>query len=157
MYPGYQRIFLACDEDGRYVFGRRLKTRAGHFLRLDRNRKIMKSLWQMMRQNNVNKDSPILYFRIPHNTLCCPSNFACYCPQILLGKCSTPRIIWKQWFLQNLGCKQSVLWGFENSQWSQVLTIMCLHFRSNYTEMRRLERELYEVNLLRKQAIDDQE
>ena len=34
---------------------------------------------------------------------------------------------------------------------------MCLYFRSNYTEMRRLERELYEVNLLRKQAIDDQE
>ncbi|XP_067034079.1 bridge-like lipid transfer protein family member 2 isoform X1 [Acropora muricata] len=29
--------------------------------------------------------------------------------------------------------------------------------RSNHSEMRRLERELYEVNLLRKQAIDDQE
>ena len=29
--------------------------------------------------------------------------------------------------------------------------------RSHHTEMRRLERELYEVNLLRKQAIDDQE
>lgn len=30
-------------------------------------------------------------------------------------------------------------------------------FRSNHIDMRRLERELYEVNLLRKQAIDDQE
>ncbi|XP_068677612.1 bridge-like lipid transfer protein family member 2 isoform X2 [Montipora foliosa] len=29
--------------------------------------------------------------------------------------------------------------------------------RSNHVEMRRLERELYEVNLVRKQAIDDQE
>lgn len=32
-----------------------------------------------------------------------------------------------------------------------------LSFRSNHIDMRRLERELYEVNLLRKQAIDDQE
>ena len=29
--------------------------------------------------------------------------------------------------------------------------------RSRQTDMRRLERELYEVNLLRKQASDDQE
>ena len=81
MYPGYQMFFLACDEEGRYVFGQRPKTPVGHFLRLDRNRKPrMKSHWQMMRQKTVNKDSPSHYFRIPHNTLCCPPNFACYCP-----------------------------------------------------------------------------
>ena len=33
-----------------------------------------------------------------------------YCLQMLLGKFSTPRSIWKQWFMQNLGGKQSVLW-----------------------------------------------
>ena len=158
MYPGYQMFFLACDEEGRYVLGQRPKTPVGHFLRLDRNRKPrMKSHWQMMRQKTVNKDSPSHYFRIPHNTLCCPPNFACYCPWMLLGKCSTPRSIWKQWFIQNLGADRVYYGRFENSQWSQVLTIICLYFRSNYTEMRRLERELYEINLLRKQAIDDQE
>ena len=36
-YPGYQRFFLGCDENSAF--------RAGHFLRLDRNRKPrMKSL-----------------------------------------------------------------------------------------------------------------
>ena len=54
-YPGDQRFFLACDKELRFV-GRRPKTRAakprektfraGHFLRLDRNRKPhIKSLW----------------------------------------------------------------------------------------------------------------
>ena len=52
------------------------------------------------------------YFRIPHNTLCLPPKFCIsYCLQMLLGKCSTPRSISKQWFMQNLGGKQSVLWG----------------------------------------------
>ena len=38
-YPGYQRYFLACDGELRFV-GRRPKTRpAGHFLRLEQNRK----------------------------------------------------------------------------------------------------------------------
>ena len=66
MYPGYQMFFLACDEEGRYVFGQRPKTPVGHFLRLDRNRKPrMKSHWQMMRQKTVNKDSLSHYFRTP--------------------------------------------------------------------------------------------
>ena len=44
-YPGYQRFFLPCYGELRFV-GRRAKTRAGHFLRLDQNRKPrMKSLW----------------------------------------------------------------------------------------------------------------
>ena len=56
--------------------------------------------------------SYIDYFRIPHNTLCLPPKFCIsYCLQMLLGKCSTPRSISKQWFMQNLGGKQSVLWG----------------------------------------------
>ena len=41
------------------------------------------------------------------------------CPQILhkplfsnaLGTLHIPKSIWKQWFMQNLGGKQSVLWG----------------------------------------------
>ena len=44
------------------------------------------------------------YFRIPHDTLCLPPKFCIsYCLQMLLGKCSTPRSISKQWFMQNLG------------------------------------------------------
>ena len=51
-YPGYQRFFsrasgsFVLSAAGRQVFGQRPKKRAGHFLRLDRNRKPrMKSLW----------------------------------------------------------------------------------------------------------------
>ena len=155
------RFFLACDEELRRpqaedtsgsLFNTWPKPETAHEKPLAPRVKHM-----LMSQKNVNTDSPIVYFRVPHNTLCCTPHFACYCPQMILGKCSTPRSIWKQWFMQNLGANRVYYGGFENSQWSQVLTIMCLYFRSNYTEMRRLERELYEVNLLRKQAIDDQE
>ena len=53
----------------------------------------------------------ILYFRIPHNTLCLPPKFCInYCFQMLLGTLHIPKSIWKQWFMQNLGGKQSVLW-----------------------------------------------
>ena len=48
-----------------------------------------------------------------YNMLCFPPPQLCisYCLQMLLGKFSTPRSIWKQWFMQNLGGKQRVLWG----------------------------------------------
>ena len=52
------------------------------------------------------------YFPIAHNTLCLPPKFCItYCLKMLLGKCNTPRSILKQWFMQNLGGKQSVLWA----------------------------------------------
>ena len=45
-YPGYQRFLLAYDGELRFVGRRPIRVRAGHFLRLDRNRKLrMKSLW----------------------------------------------------------------------------------------------------------------
>ena len=45
-YPGYQRCLLAYDGELRFVGRRPIGVRAGHFLRLDRNRKPrMKSLW----------------------------------------------------------------------------------------------------------------
>ena len=45
-YPGYQRFFLAYDGELRFVGRRPIRVRAGHFLRLDGNRKPrMKSLW----------------------------------------------------------------------------------------------------------------
>ena len=48
-----------------------------------------------------------------YNMLCFPPPQLCIscCLQMLLGKFSTPRSIWKQWFMQNLGGKQRVLWG----------------------------------------------
>ena len=54
----------------------------------------------------------ILYFRIPHNTLCLPPKFCINnCFQMLLGTLHIPKSIWKQWFMQYLGGKRSVLWG----------------------------------------------
>ena len=51
----------------------------------------------------------------PHNTLCLPPpppKFCInYCFQMLLGTLHIHKSIWKQWFMQNLGGKQSVLWG----------------------------------------------
>ena len=60
----------------------------------------------------------ILYFRIPHNTLCLPPKFCInYCFQMLLGTLHIPKSIWKQCFMQNyLGGKQSVLWGIRNRE-----------------------------------------
>ena len=43
------------------------------------------------------KPSLILYFRIPHSTLCLPPKFCInHCFQMLLGICSVPKSISKQ-------------------------------------------------------------
>ena len=53
----------------------------------------------------------ILYFPIPHNALCLPPKFCInYCCGMLLGICRPPKSISQQWFMQNLGGKQSALW-----------------------------------------------
>ena len=40
------------------------------------------------------RQKPIDYFPIPHNTLCLPPKFCItYCLKMLLGKCNTPRSI----------------------------------------------------------------
>ena len=56
------------------------------------------------------------YFWIPHNTLCFPPKFCIsHCLQIPFGKCSTPRSIWKQWFIENLGGHSECIMGSSNS------------------------------------------
>ena len=54
----------------------------------------------------------IHYFPIVHNALCLPPKFCInYCCEILLGGLHIPKSIPQQKFMQNLGGKQSALWG----------------------------------------------
>ena len=51
---------------------------------------------------------------------------------MLLGTLHIPKSIWKQWFMQNLGGKQSVLWEFENREYNipymyLLITIMTVY------------------------------
>ena len=80
LYPGYQRFFLACDEELRRpqadtssAFGRRHERRSrekksfrtGHFLRLDRNRKPrMKSLWHPRHSFSRNKEEKKCLYKV---------------------------------------------------------------------------------------------
>ena len=55
--------------------------------------------------------SPFPIFQFPQNALCLPPKFCIsYCCGMLLGICRPPKSISQQYFMQNLGGKQSALW-----------------------------------------------
>ena len=69
----------------------------------------------------------LLLLLVVFNTLYPPQLCISYCLQMLLGKFSTPKSIWKQWFMQNLGGKQSVL-GDLKIENSYFLNLKSVHF-----------------------------
>ena len=64
-----------------------------------------------MKMGTITITLTILYFPIPHNALCLPPRFCINYCEILLGICTSPKSISQQLSMQNLGGKQSALWG----------------------------------------------
>ena len=69
------------------------------------------------RYNLLYEIESIHYFPIVHNVLCLPPKFCInYCCEILLGDLHIPKSIPQQQVMQNLGGKQSALWGIRKQK-----------------------------------------